>query len=112
MLQLSYLNVRNNKLIGTLPSVWSSLEQVRILLLHLHCLTTTLKHAILFAPSLGLSPSCHQLEWLLSDAACPQSTCESGTHLALTMVYRVQFWVQVSGEYCFCILKFVAVAVL
>lgn len=42
MLQLSYLDVRDNKIVGSLPSIWSKLEQVSMLLLHLHHMTTTL----------------------------------------------------------------------
>lgn len=43
LLQLSKLNISDNKLMGTLPSAWGSLEQVRmlaLLFLHTHHLVT------------------------------------------------------------------------
>ena len=48
VLQLSELDISNNKLTGTLPSSWGSLAQVRMLstLLLYHCLTTTLSYSM------------------------------------------------------------------
>ena len=40
VLQLGWLDLSNNSITGTLPTNWSSLNQVRMLLLHLLCLTT------------------------------------------------------------------------
>ena len=42
VLQLSSLYISDNIIMGTFPSTWSNLEQVRVLLLSLHCVTTTL----------------------------------------------------------------------
>ena len=44
VLQLRSLDVGNNYITGTLPSVWSSLEQVRMPLLHLHYLNLPLHY--------------------------------------------------------------------
>lgn len=61
VLQLSQLDLNSNNITGTLPSTWSSLKQVSMLLLHLLCLTSISCQTSLLIPSPGFLVLLYQL---------------------------------------------------
>ena len=95
VLQLRYLDASNNNIAGTLPSMWSNLQQVSMLLLLLHCLLKSsppLK-PVVAAVSLELYLEQNQLVRILPESWNKLSkVCCSDASFQLAVTDRLAKW--------------------